>query len=130
MYPVDMLKVTFHSGLQILACAQAPQTRLQVLRPAEGGLYTGMQQAFWRIGRVEGYRSMWRGVTSVAIGAGTLRLACTQKAINIDVVQARRTPSTLRHTRQSNTLWEGITLVIIHLPVVSFTRWSKWQKPD
>ena len=70
MYPVDMLKVKILFVDRVMACAQPPQTRLQVLKPAEGGIYTGMQQAFWRIGKIEGYRSMWKGVSSVVIGAG------------------------------------------------------------
>ena len=53
-------------------CAQSPQTRLQILKPAEGGLYTGMHQAFWKIRRIEGFRSMWKGVSSVIVGAGML----------------------------------------------------------
>ncbi len=76
MYPVDMLKVRIYSGDPILACAQPPQTRLQVLKPAEGGIYTGMQQAFWRIGKLEGYGSMWKGVTSVIMGAGVWYMFC------------------------------------------------------
>ena len=76
MYPVDMLKVKIHSSDPVLACAQPPQTRLQVLKPAEGGIYTGMQQAFWRIGKVEGYGSLWKGVTSVIMGAGMWSLVC------------------------------------------------------
>lgn len=70
MYPVDMLKVI--SSLCDIAWlrSEASQTRLQVLKPAEGGLYTGMHQAFWKIGKLEGFGSMWRGVTSVIIGAG------------------------------------------------------------
>ncbi|KAL9102521.1 MAG: hypothetical protein Q9163_002330 [Psora crenata] len=44
MYPVDMLK-----------------TRLQVLKPAEGGLYTGLTNAFLKVRRVEGWGRLWRG---------------------------------------------------------------------
>ncbi len=70
MYPVDMLKVIPLSCDHILLYAESPQTRLQVLKPPQGGLYTGMRQAFWKIGKVEGFGSMWRGVSSVIIGAG------------------------------------------------------------
>ena len=72
MYPVDMLKVVLHTHRLFWLCADTPQTRLQVLKPAEGGLYTGMHQAFWKIRRIEGYRSMWKGVSSVIVGAGML----------------------------------------------------------
>lgn len=93
MYPVDMLKVIFYPhGLSWL-CAEAPQTRLQILKPAEGGLYTGMHQAFWKIRRIEGLRSMWKGVSSVIVGAGML-CVLLRRALSIDVVKVRRMPST------------------------------------
>lgn len=76
MYPVDMLK-----------------TRLQVLKPAEGGLYTGMHQAFWKIRRIEGFRSMWKGVSSVIVGAGMLCVLLRGAQSN-DVMKVRRMPST------------------------------------
>ena len=72
MYPVDMLKVIFYSADSSGCALKSPQTRLQVLKPAEGGLYTGMHQAFWKIRRIEGFRSMWKGVSSVIVGAGML----------------------------------------------------------
>ena len=84
MYPVDMLKVMIYSGAPTLVCAQPSQTRLQVLKPAEGGIYTGMQQAFWRIGKVEGYGSMWKGVTSVIMGAGI----CCTSALGVETNDA------------------------------------------
>lgn len=79
MYPVDMLKVTLFSHWLFWSCAEAPQTRLQVLKPAEGGLYTGMHQAFWKIRRIEGYRSMWKGVSSVIAGAGMMSVLPTER---------------------------------------------------
>lgn len=93
MYPVDMLKVIFHSHGLFGLCAEAPQTRLQVLKPAEGGLYTGMHQAFWKIRRIEGFRSMWKGVSSVIVGAGML-CALLQRSQSNDVLKVRRMPST------------------------------------
>ena len=78
MYPVDMLKVFLYPHGPCWLCAEVPQTRLQVLKPAEGGLYTGMHQAFWKIRRIEGFRSMWKGVSSVIVGAGTLCCAFTK----------------------------------------------------
>ncbi|KAI1971880.1 Fe(2+) transporter [Ophidiomyces ophidiicola] len=53
MYPVDLLK-----------------TRMQVLNPSAGGLYTGLSNAFTTISRVEGWRTLWKGVSSVIVGAG------------------------------------------------------------
>lgn len=46
------------------------QTRLQVLKPTEGGLYTGFWNAFSKVRTVEGGSRMWKGVSSVVIGAG------------------------------------------------------------
>ncbi|PGH04372.1 solute carrier family 25 (mitochondrial iron transporter), member 28/37 [Blastomyces parvus] len=53
MYPVDLLK-----------------TRMQVLNPSAGGLYTGLSNALTTISRIEGWRALWRGVSSVIVGAG------------------------------------------------------------
>ncbi|KAK2738573.1 Fe(2+) transporter [Myotisia sp. PD_48] len=53
MYPVDLLK-----------------TRMQVLNPSAGGLYTGLTHAVSTISRVEGWRTLWRGISSVIVGAG------------------------------------------------------------
>lgn len=93
MYPVDMLKVILHIHQLFRLCAEAPQTRLQVLKPAEGGLYTGMHQAFWKIRRIEGFRSMWKGVSSVIVGAGMLCVLLRGAQSN-DVMKVRRMPST------------------------------------
>ena len=84
MYPVDMLKVIScapaHSVGVAWRGAEVLQTRLQILKPAEGGLYTGMHQAFWKIRRIEGFRSMWKGVSSVIVGAGMPHAFFTEKA--------------------------------------------------
>ncbi|KAL4874529.1 mitochondrial carrier domain-containing protein [Aspergillus karnatakaensis] len=53
MYPVDLLK-----------------TRMQVLHPTTGGLYTGLTHAVSTIYRIEGWRTLWKGVSSVIVGAG------------------------------------------------------------
>jgi solute carrier family 25 (mitochondrial iron transporter), member 28/37 len=53
MYPVDLLK-----------------TRMQIINPAAGGLYTGLSNAVSTIYRIEGLKTLWRGVTSVVVGAG------------------------------------------------------------
>jgi solute carrier family 25 iron transporter 28/37 len=54
MYPVDAIK-----------------TRLQILVPgAPQAQYTGTAHAFSRISSTEGVRALWRGVSSVIIGAG------------------------------------------------------------
>lgn len=71
MYPVDLLKVRT-PGRDPACQSDARQTRLQVLKPAEGGLYTGLTNAFLKIRRVEGSGRLWRGVSSVILGAGLL----------------------------------------------------------
>ena len=58
MYPVDLLK-----------------TRMQIINPAAGGLYTGLSNAVSTIYRIEGLRTLWRGVTSVIVGAGPAHAA-------------------------------------------------------
>ncbi|KAE8383916.1 mitochondrial carrier domain-containing protein [Aspergillus bertholletiae] len=53
MYPVDLLK-----------------TRMQIPNPSAGGLYTGLTNAVSTIYRIEGWRTLWKGVSSVIVGAG------------------------------------------------------------
>lgn len=51
--------------------AQDSQTRLQVINPSPNGLYTGVSNALSTITKAEGVGSLWRGISSVALGAGT-----------------------------------------------------------
>lgn len=53
MFPVDLVR-----------------TRMQVLSASPAATYTGVAQAFSRISTAEGARALWRGVTSVILGAG------------------------------------------------------------
>lgn len=53
MYPVDLMK-----------------TRMQIINPSGGGLYTGLSNAVATISRLEGVRTLWRGMSSVIVGAG------------------------------------------------------------
>lgn len=71
MYPVDLMKVrkcvtyvTRRHTDELL------QTRMQIINPASGGLYTGISNAVSTIYRMEGLRTLWRGVSSVVVGAG------------------------------------------------------------
>lgn len=43
---------------------------MQILTPSSGGLYTGLTNAVSTIYRVEGWRTLWKGVSSVIVGAG------------------------------------------------------------
>ena len=76
MYPVDLMKVrvaAFH-GLNT-ANQDSRQTRMQIINPGAGGLYTGLSNAVSTIYRLEGLRTLWRGISSVIIGAGVLQAA-------------------------------------------------------
>ncbi|KAJ9292623.1 hypothetical protein DTO271G3_8595 [Paecilomyces variotii] len=53
MYPVDLLK-----------------TRMQIINPGGANLYTGLTNAVSTIYRIEGWRTLWKGVSSVIVGAG------------------------------------------------------------
>lgn len=43
---------------------------MQILHPSTGGLYTGLTNAVSTIYRIEGWRTLWKGVSSVIVGAG------------------------------------------------------------
>ncbi|EED20632.1 mitochondrial RNA splicing protein, putative [Talaromyces stipitatus ATCC 10500] len=53
MYPVDLLK-----------------TRMQILQSTISGPYSGITNALSNIYRIEGWRTLWKGVSSVIVGAG------------------------------------------------------------
>ncbi|KAK5125255.1 hypothetical protein LTR85_000931 [Meristemomyces frigidus] len=53
MYPIDLLK-----------------TRMQVVNPTPAAIYTGLGNAIATISRAEGYLGLWRGLSSVVVGAG------------------------------------------------------------
>lgn len=43
---------------------------MQVFAPSPAAVYTGIGNAFTRISSTEGMRTLWRGVSSVILGAG------------------------------------------------------------
>lgn len=53
MYPIDAIK-----------------TRMQIISPQPGAVYNGMIQGTYRIATSEGIRNLWRGMSSVVVGAG------------------------------------------------------------
>merc|ERR1712000_179445 len=53
MYPIDLMK-----------------TRMQIVNPSPTAVYSGISNAMLTISRVEGFRTLWRGVSSVVLGAG------------------------------------------------------------
>ena len=56
---------------------QLAQTRMQIINPSAGGIYTGISNAVSTIARLEGLRTLWRGVSSVIVGAGEKCSAAT-----------------------------------------------------
>ncbi|OLL22496.1 putative mitochondrial carrier [Neolecta irregularis DAH-3] len=53
MYPIDAIK-----------------TRMQVVNPSPAAIYNGISHALTRISASEGARTLWKGMTSVVLGAG------------------------------------------------------------
>src|SRR5271154_6515957 len=58
------------------------KTRMQVVRPTPQAVYTGITHAVSRIASTEGALTMWRGMTSVVLGAG-LRLPLTMRLADL-----------------------------------------------
>jgi solute carrier family 25 iron transporter 28/37 len=50
--------------------ADSLQTRMQVVNPSPTAVYSGISNAMVTISRVEGFRTLWRGLSSVIVGAG------------------------------------------------------------
>lgn len=46
---------------------------MQIINPGAGNLYTGLTNAVSTIYRIEGWRTLWKGVSSVIVGAGKKR---------------------------------------------------------
>ena len=75
MFPVDSIKVGPFLSIRGLTNAHihiflASQTRMQVFATSPAAMYTGIGNAFTRISSTEGVRALWRGVSSVIVGAG------------------------------------------------------------
>jgi len=43
---------------------------MQVVNPSPSAAYSGISNAMFTITKVEGFRSLWRGLSSVVVGAG------------------------------------------------------------
>lgn len=67
---------------------------MQILHPSTGGLYTGLTNAVSTIYRIEGWRTLWKGVSSVIVGAGMF--VCQVLGFLDLVANPRRQ---VRHTR-------------------------------
>lgn len=87
MYPIDLLKVCSPppTAAQLKRDLRADgfffllQTRMQVMNPTPAAIYTGLGNAIATISRVEGYMSLWRGLSSVVLGAGQFSVQTTKK---------------------------------------------------
>lgn len=70
MYPVDLLKVRIYDDFNPDHALNVLQTRLQIINPSPGGIYTSLTNAVSTITKIEGTASLWRGISSVIVGAG------------------------------------------------------------
>ncbi|KAJ4291200.1 Fe(2+) transporter [Kalmusia sp. IMI 367209] len=67
----ESLPPNFSLSANMLAGAFAGiATRMQVVNPSPTAMYSGISNAMVTISRVEGFRTLWRGLSSVIVGAG------------------------------------------------------------
>ena len=76
---------------------------MQIINPSPSAVYTGIVNAFSTIARVEGAHSLWRGVSSVVLGAGT-KLQIMVNGRPLTAYQDLLTRSTLPPTKLSSKL--------------------------
>jgi len=60
-----------------LLTGRRPQTRMQIINPTPSAVYNGVLQGTYRIATGEGFLSLWRGMSSVIVGAGMTPAAWT-----------------------------------------------------
>lgn len=80
-------------------CADCRQTRMQIVNPSPSAMYSGISNAMVTISRAEGFWSLWRGLSSVVMGAGGHRSAQNHGWTQLTVVQVPPTPFTLHRMR-------------------------------
>ena len=92
---------------------------MQVMNPTPAAIYTGIGNAIATISRAEGYMSLWRGLSSVVLGAGTRGIwRGAGKPTADDDIQDRRTPCISLRTRWSSRPWAATPQAIILLQLV------------
>ena len=69
MFPIDSIKVSWQHIIMV-SSQNVCQTRMQVFATTPMAVYSGVGNAFLRISSTEGLRALWRGVSSVILGAG------------------------------------------------------------
>jgi len=67
---------------------------MQVVRPTPTAVYTGITHAVSRIASTEGALTMWRGMTSVIMGAGML--------FSVVLIQVLHMQCILQHMKYAN----------------------------
>jgi len=57
---------------------------MQVVNPTPAAIYTGIGNAIATISRAEGYLSLWKGLSSVIVGAGSFTRSGLRKVQGLD----------------------------------------------
>lgn len=77
MYPIDAIKVRpplqSHKFINSLTRFK---TRMQILNSSNTPAYSGVIRNTVQIARTEGFFSLWRGMSSVIVGAGESTTSC------------------------------------------------------
>lgn len=125
MYPIDAIKVRVPGSPpidhQMTLTRQRSQTRMQIVNPTPSAVYNGMIQGTYRIATGEGIMSLWRGMSSVVVGAGmpgspaALCLLPLLLSIATDLWKDLHMPSILPHTRPLSISWGATGLAYIIL---------------
>lgn len=92
---------------------------MQIINPSSGGLYTGISNAVSTIYRLEGLRTLWRGVSSVIVGAGKDFAHNMQET---KLILAQQVPLMLCISEP--TKWSK-SLLAVMLPMASTTLWRR-----
>lgn len=79
------------------------KTRMQVVNPSPTAMYSGISNAMVTISRVEGFRTLWRGLSSVVMGAGQSRWLCCCRRVKLTELQDLRTLFISPHTKRQST---------------------------
>lgn len=108
MYPVDLLKVRScwqSARLSVGDALTCRQTRMQIVNPSPSAMYSGISNAMVTISRAEGFTALWRGLSSVVMGAGmSIQFCHFTQTQRLTTSQAPRMPSISHLTKLRNML--------------------------